>query len=88
MRTAKTRSLFTTAANSLSLVHYLDVDFEALTTKIAGTEIAVPASVCMRVGTANNTQKTKQHEACGNIYIVVSCDGETDTPQWFTGYLM
>lgn len=56
------------------------MDFEALTTKIAGTEITVPASACMRVGIASNTQKTKQHEACGYIYIVVSCDGETDPP--------
>lgn len=34
----------------------------------------------MHVGIASNTQKTKQHEACGYIYIVVSCDGETDPP--------
>ena len=51
-------------------------DFEALTTKIEGPELDPSAS---------NTQRTQLHETCSYCYVVVRCDGKTETPVEYRG---
>ena len=51
-------------------------DFEALTTKIEGPELDPSMS---------NTQNTQLHETSSNCYVVVRCDGETETPVEYRG---
>ena len=51
-------------------------DFEALTTKIEGPELDPSVS---------NTQRTQLHETCSYCYVVVRCDGETETPVEYRG---
>ena len=51
-------------------------DFEALTAKIEGPE-PHPAK--------SNTQRTQHHEACSYSYIVVRCDGRTESPVKYRG---
>ena len=49
---------------------------EALTTKVEGPELDP---------TKSNTQRTQHHEACSYSYIVVRCDGQTQTPVEYRG---
>ena len=51
-------------------------DFEALTTKIEGPELDPSVS---------NTQRTQLHETCSYCYVVVRCDGKTETPVEYRG---
>ena len=51
-------------------------DFEALTTKIEGPELDPSVS---------NTQRTQLHETCSYCYVVVRCDGKTNTPVEYRG---
>ena len=51
-------------------------DFEALTTKIEGPEL----DPCV-----GSTQNTQLHETCSYCYVVVRCDGETETPVEYRG---
>ena len=51
-------------------------DFEALTTKIEGPELNPSVS---------NTQRTQLHETCSYCYVVVRCDGKTETPVEYRG---
>ena len=51
-------------------------DFEALTTKIEGPELDPSVS---------STQRTQLHETCSYCYVVVRCDGETETPVEYRG---
>ena len=51
-------------------------DFEALTTKIKGPELDPSVS---------NTQRTQLHETCSYCYVVVRCDGKTETPVEYRG---
>ena len=51
-------------------------DFEALTTKIEGPELDPSVS---------NTQRTQLHEICSYCYVVVRCDGKTETPVEYRG---
>ena len=51
-------------------------DFEALTTKIEGPELNPSMS---------NTQRTQLHETCSYCYVVVRCDGKTETPVEYRG---
>ena len=51
-------------------------DFEALTIKVEGPELSP---------TKSNTRKTQQHEACSYCYIVVRCDGQTQSPVEYRG---
>ena len=51
-------------------------DFEALTTKIEGPELDPSMS---------NTQRTQLHETCSYCYVVVRCDGKTETPVEYRG---
>ena len=46
-------------------------DFEALTTKIEGPELDPSVS---------STQRTQLHETCSYCYVLVRCDGKTETP--------
>ena len=52
-------------------------DFEALTTKVEGSELDP---------TKSNTQRTQHHEACSYSYIVVRCDGQTEPPVEYHGH--
>jgi hypothetical protein len=60
----------------LKAPYIIYADFEALTTKIEGTELD-PAK--------SNTQKTQHHETCGFGYVVVRCDGHTEAPVVYHG---
>ena len=51
-------------------------DFEALTTKIEGPEL----DPCVR-----STQNTQLHETWSYCYVVVRCDGESETPVEYRG---
>ena len=51
-------------------------DFEALTTKIEGPELDPSVS---------NTQRTQLHETCSYCYVVVRCDGKTETAVEYRG---
>ena len=51
-------------------------DFEALTTRIEGPEL----DPCV-----SSTQNTQLHETCSYCYVVVRCDGETETPVEYRG---
>ena len=51
-------------------------DFEALTTKIEGPELDPSVS---------STQRTQLHETCSYCYVVVRCDGKTETPVEYRG---
>ena len=51
-------------------------DFEALTTKIVGPELDP---------TKSNTRNTQLHEACSYCYVLVRCDGHTETPVEYRG---
>ena len=51
-------------------------DFEALTAKIEGPELDPSVS---------NTQRTQLHETCSYCYVVVRCDGKTETPVEYRG---
>ena len=51
-------------------------DFEALTTKIEGPELDPSVS---------NIQRTQLHETCSYCYVVVRCDGKTETPVEYRG---
>ena len=51
-------------------------DFEALTTKIEGPELDPSVS---------STQRTQLHETCSYCYVVVRCDGKTNTPVEYRG---
>ena len=51
-------------------------DFEALTTKIEGPELDPSVS---------NTQRTQLHETCSYCYVVVRCDGKSETPVEYRG---
>ena len=51
-------------------------DFEAPTTKIEGPELDPSVS---------NTQRTQLHETCSYCYVVVRCDGKTETPVEYRG---
>ena len=51
-------------------------DFEALPTKIEGPELDPSVS---------NTQRTQLHKTCSYCYVVVRCDGKTETPVEYRG---
>lgn len=67
----KNKLTFQNWHKQLNVPYTIYADFEALTTKVVGVELDP---------TKGNTQKTQMHEACGNGYIVVRCDGHTMAP--------
>ena len=54
----------------------INVDFEALSTKVTGPELDHAKS---------NTQRTQQHSFCSYNCVVVRCDGETEPPVEYRG---
>ncbi|XP_034266860.1 uncharacterized protein LOC117661806 [Pantherophis guttatus] len=67
----KNKFFFQNHQKQLPFPYVIYADTEALITKINGSK---PNT------TKSNIQKTQEHEACGYAYIVVRCDGQTESP--------
>ena len=67
----KNKPAFQNHHKQLSAPFNIYADFEALTTKVEGSELD-PMK--------NNTRKTQHHEACSYCYVVFRCDGQTEPP--------